>query len=128
MSESATFTAGYCLIWEGDRGVGSHLGPGCALEVELALPDYKEGAGCMLLMPTRGVNLGSNEVSLNGSKVGNLIPSTGPSGFTALPVRGTVLSKGTNRLRIAARDRQGGTSGDVDDFIVKDPVLLYAVE
>ncbi len=123
--------AGYCILWQGEKRVGDNFVPETyELEVEFNLPDYKTGVHCYLQMMTYDVNDKYNYVYVNGNKIQSLTPQGKSWGLDAIFIdaHANNLKKGTNKLKITARNNVGGIGGNIDDFRVRDPIIIYAIE
>lgn len=144
--------AGYCFLWHGWKKVGDDFQPETyELEAPFDLPDYKVGTHCYLQLKTRGVHYRHNALFINGVKVADL--SVYPSwldvretplaasevrqlsdedhrGFLEtffIDAGTTGLKAGPNTFKIVSRDKDGEAAGNVDDFAVRDPILLYGM-
>jgi len=94
-------------------------------------PDVDPGQTAVLLFQSRDVDHGRNLFEVNGIQVfGGLPPSPGRSGWNGnvllVEPRHQLRATG-NVLQIAARGADGGSGGDVDDFIVDNVVIVYKV-
>ena len=86
----------------------------------------------VLFFQTRDVDLATNAIQINGSDLFGGIPvsSTGDAespiwnGNVAL-VDAHRLHVSGNVLHLGARNSSGGTSGNVDDFLIDNVVILY---
>jgi hypothetical protein len=88
-----------------------------------------EGCQAHLSMMTKGVDFNYNKVYLNNHEVGRLSGSEGETKWRpeAFRVDVNIVQKGKNTLKITARNATGGTSGNIDDFSVRNPLLIYAL-
>jgi hypothetical protein len=105
-------------------------------------PRVDPGADAILLFQAMGVGHRRNRLAINGSDIAGGLPIGGlltiptgqqpTTGFLTgiwsaqvLIVPAGVLRETGNTLRIEARNKDGGTGGEVDSFIVDNVVLLF---
>jgi hypothetical protein len=92
-------------------------------------PDIDPGETAVLMFQSRDVDHQRNVFQLNGVDVfGGLPASPGGSGWNGnvMLIEPHHRLKATgNVLRVAARNRDGGTDGNVDDFIIDNVVITY---
>ena len=124
--------AGFVIHWFGVEKFGNAEDAKPYVEVESQL--YKrvlEGCYGFLSMQTYGVNWDHNKVSINGKEIGYLHKTTSYEWRVDTFVVGTdVIVDGINTFRIDSGTQSGDPAGpddDIDDFEVKDPVLIFAV-
>jgi hypothetical protein len=95
-------------------------------------PNVKSSERAVVFFQTRDVDYATNVIQINGRDLFGGIPvsSTGDAespfwnGNVALVERNVLLESG-NVLRLGARNSSGGTSGNVDDFLIDNVVILY---
>lgn len=98
-------------------------------------PNVKSSERAVLFFQTRDVDNARNVIQINGSDLFGGIPvsSTGGAespiwnGNVALVEANVLLASG-NVLHLGARNSSGGTSGNVDDFLIDNVVILYKTQ
>jgi hypothetical protein len=95
-------------------------------------PNVDSGLRAVLFFQTRDVDNATNVIQINGSDLFGGIPvsSTGDAespiwNSNVLLVERNVLKEQGNVLHLGARNSSGGTSGNVDDFLIDNVVILY---
>jgi hypothetical protein len=121
--------AGFCILWLGPKKVGDDFTPEeYEYSVSFNIPDYATGKAAYLQMKTHGVNFSHNNIYINGQKVWRLEPHGRDWGFDCIIIHAQFLKKGQNTFKITSRNSSGGTSGNIDDYQVRDPIILYPIE
>jgi hypothetical protein len=121
--------AGFCILWLGPKKVGDDFTAGKAeLSITFNIPDYATGKAAYLQMKTNDVNFGYNNIYINNHKVWRLEPHGRKWGFDCMIVLAQFLKKGQNTFKIISRNDSGGISGNIDDYEVRDPILIYPIE
>lgn len=102
---------------------------GNAKEYEFDVPRVNVRQPAYLLFQARAVSSEFDVLSVNGNPVPGGVPYTsGEDGWAAqvMLISPDVLKPVRNVLRVESRDASGGTSGDIDDFIIDNAVVLYS--
>ena len=122
--------AGFVMLWLGTVKGGDDFEPEVyQYEVEFDLgDDVQEGRGAYLSMMTRDVDYSHNGIHINGNQISNLTVQGGKWGIDTFCIGAGNVHKGKNTFKVTARNSSGGTSGNIDDIKVRDPLLIYAVE
>jgi hypothetical protein len=122
--------AGFIMLWRGTARCGDDFVPEkYEFEVEFDLVNnVQEGRGAYLSMMTYNVNYKYNGVYLNGTKISNLTVWGDKWGIDTFCIPAGIIKKGKNTFKITARNASGGFTGNVDDILVRDPLLIYAVK
>jgi hypothetical protein len=121
--------AGFCILWSGPKKVGDDFQPETYdLTGSFNIPDYAPGKAAYLQMKTNDVNNNHNNIFINGQKVWRLEPHGREWGFDCIIIRAQFLKKGHNTYKIISRDSSGEVDGNIDDYEVRDPILIYPIE
>jgi hypothetical protein len=119
---------GMCILWWGTKKAGDDFQPETyELEVEFEIPDYKPNNHAYIQMMTYGVSYSRNYIFVNGNKIYPLIPHGDKWGFDAFLIHYKFLKTGKNKFKIISRNSTGGITGNIDDFVVRDPIIFYPV-
>ncbi len=91
-------------------------------------PGVRSDQSAVLMVQSRDVNLTTNVLEINDTPVVGGLPVTTSNnawhGSHLIVPPGTLRESG-NRLHLGARDADGGTSGNTDDFLIDAVVLTY---
>src|SRR5262245_20244932 len=102
---------------------------GAAKEFVFDCPHVDPNEAACLLFQSRDVDHRHNMVRVNGIDVFGGLPVSPArdswNGNVLLVERHHQLREAGNVLRIEARNANGGTAGDIDDFIIDNVVLVY---
>ena len=123
--------AGFVVLWQGIVKVGDNFEPEVYdYEVEFDLgDDVREGCFGYLSMMTYDVDYTYNKLYINGTYVGTLHDyDKSEWRVDTFRVPTGAVKKGKNIFKLTARNKSGGYTGQVDDFKVQDPLLIYAVK
>lgn len=91
--------------------------------------DVRPNRWSFLQFETRGVGYSHNTVYINDEKVGELYPYGGKDWRgSSMCVMETAVTNGINTFKVEARNKTGGITGNLDDFRIRNVVLMYAVE
>lgn len=95
---------------------------------EIDLPDIDTSQPAVLSFRTFEVDWRNNVFTLNGeSIIDALTPKSQDHTWSThqLIIPEGLLVQGSNRLIIEARNRQGGVTGNLEDFIIADVILMF---
>ena len=130
----------YTVIFKG----GQHFGDepnyfsgdasfvGRSKEFQFDCPGVNAGEDAVLMFQSRDVHSARNGIEINGFPVFNGIP-VNPGidnwqGNILIVVTDHQLKATGNILRIEAFDTSGGTSGNIDDFMLDNMVIMYKTQ
>lgn len=90
--------------------------------------DVRPNRWSFLQFETKGVDFSHNKVYINDNEVGELFPYGGSDWRgSSICVMETAVISGMNTFKVTARNSSGGTTGNLDDFSIRNVVLMYAV-
>lgn len=82
-----------------------------------------------LQFETKGVDYSHNKVYINDNEVGKLYAYGGSDWHgSSICVMEYAVTAGVNTFKVEALNSSGGTSGNRDDFSIRNVVLMYAVQ
>jgi len=101
---------------------------GATKKYQFSCPNVDPGIEAVLMFQTRGVTTNKNIFQINGQEIfGGLPVSPNDNEWNGniMLVSKNVLKATGNVLHIEARNSSGTSSGNLDDFIIDNVVVLY---
>jgi hypothetical protein len=103
---------------------------GASKDFVFACPNVNSSEAAVLMFQSRAVNSRRNVITINDSTIAGGIPvtpNTDSWNGNVLLVDAGVLRSGGNRLHIESRTLAGSSTGDIDNFILDNMVVMYKV-
>jgi hypothetical protein len=131
--------ADFTIIISSRQGFGSEPGyldsieagvpfVGWTKDYTFSCPNVNSGEAAVLMFQSRAVNSSKNVMSINGINVFGGIPvspNTDAWNGNVMLIGANVLRQSGNELHIESRNMNGGTDGNIDDFILDNVVVMY---